>query len=103
LKLTTARRKASSLTAEDLENICGKAEEAARRYILSRVPRNKVLYLTISVDAERSNDGEITVDVDVEVQLSRTMRGFNVKKLVNEAVEESFRVLDEFFGTGGEG
>jgi len=93
----------SSISVDELEDLCGKAEDAARKFILSRVPRRKVTNLIISVDAERNEDGEMTFDVDVEVQLSPTMRGFDVKRLVRDAVDESFRVIENYLGKGSEG
>lgn len=88
----------SSMTYEAIEELCERAEEAARRYILARVPRRSITDLTITVDAEETEDGDLNVNVDIEVKLSPTMRNFDVEGLVNEAVEASFKAVEDYLG-----
>lgn len=88
----------SSLSYEEMEELGERAEEAARAYILSRVPRRKITDLTVAVDAEKTEEGELNVNVDVEVRLSSTMRNFDVEELVNGAVEASFKAVEEYLG-----
>jgi len=101
--LERSKIKVSSISVDELVDLCGKAEDAARKFILSRVPRRKVINLIISVNAERNEKGEMTFDVDVEVQLSSTMRGFDIKRLVRDAVDESFRVIGNYLEKDSEG
>jgi len=76
------------LTSEQIEELCAIADEAAREYVLSKIPRKNIETLNISVDAEGTKPIILTVDVDIT--LSPIMKDFDVQKLVNEAVKEAF-------------
>jgi len=76
------------LTSEQIEELCLIAEKAARDQVLSRVPSKKIEAIDISVEAEGTKP--IALKVDVAVALSISMKGFNVQKLVDEAVREAF-------------
>lgn len=89
-----AKRSVTSLTYKELEEICSIAEEAARRYILSRVPKNGVSDISISVSLESSET--LNVDVDVEVRLSPLYRKINVKDLVEESVKAAFEAIEKY-------
>ncbi|MEM2386272.1 MAG: DUF3194 domain-containing protein [Candidatus Bathyarchaeia archaeon] len=78
------------LTPEEVEELCSATEEAARKYILSKVPPKRVETLNISVDVEAENGKPLTLTVEVELTLSPLMRDFDVQKLANEAVKEAF-------------
>lgn len=82
------------LTPEQVEELCSRAEEAAREYVLSKVPPKRVETLNISVET----DGEkpLTLTVDVELVLSPLMQEYDVQKLVDEAVKEAFRSAEKY-------
>jgi hypothetical protein len=82
------------LTLEQVEEICQIAEEAARDYVLSKVPRRRISVLTVTVDAEGTKP--ITIDVDVEVVLSPLIKNFNIEELAKEATERAFASIEEY-------
>ncbi len=82
------------LTEEQMETVCSLAEEAAREYILTRVPQKRVETLNITV--ETSLEYPVTLTVEVELELSPLMRNFNVQKLADEAVKEAFAKAEKY-------
>jgi len=86
--------KIEELTSEQIEVLCIFAEEAARRYVLSKVPSKKVETLNISVDAE--GEKTLTLTVDVDIVLSPLMKDFDVQGLVDEAVKEAFAAAEKY-------
>jgi len=82
------------LTPEQVEELCSIAEEAAREYVLSKVPPKRVETLNISVEI----DGEkpLTLTVDVEIVLSPLMQEYDVQRLADEAVKEAFRSAEKY-------
>jgi hypothetical protein len=61
------------LTSKQVEKLCSIAEEAAREYILARVPSKRVETLNISADVEAEGEKPITLTVEVELTLSPLM------------------------------
>jgi len=82
------------LTSKQLEELSEIAEEAAREYILSKVPPRRVSVLNITVDTEGTKP--ITVNVEVEVTLSPLMKNYNVKKLTTEATKMAFASIEKY-------
>ena len=82
------------LTSEELEELCEIAEEAAREYVLSKVPPRRVSTLNVTVGAEGTKP--ITVNVDVEVTLSPLMKDFDVEKLTRESTERAFASIEKY-------
>ena len=76
------------LTTEQIEELCSITEEAAREYVLSKVPSKRIETLNISVEAEGTKP--VTLTVEIDVALSPLMKDFDVQKLVDEAVNEAF-------------
>ncbi len=76
-----------------IEELCLIAEKAARDHILSRVQSRNIETLEISAEAEGARPVELRVDV--VVKLSRSMKDFNVQKLVDEAVKRAFSRAEE--------
>ena len=81
------------LTIEQIEELCERAEQAARKYVLSKIPINKISVLDVTVDAEGTKP--LTVNVDVTVVLSPLMRDFDVEALTKEATEKAFAHIEE--------
>jgi len=82
------------LTPEQVEELCSIAEEAAREYVLSKVPPKHVETLNISVET----DGEkpLTLTVDVEIVLSPLMQEYDIQRLADEAVKEAFKSAEKY-------
>ena len=83
------------LTPEHIEKLCSIAEEAARAYILSKVPPKKVETLNVSADVELENGKPLTLTVEVELTLSPLMQNF-AQKLADEAVKEAFISAEKY-------
>lgn len=82
------------LTPEQVEELCSKAEEAAREYVLSKVPPKRVETLNISVETEGGKP--LTLTVDVEIVLSPLMQEYDVQRLADEAVKEAFKSAEKY-------
>ena len=82
------------LTPEHVEELCSKAEEAAREYVLSKVPPKRVETLNISVETEGGKP--LTLTVDVEIVLSPLMQEYDVQRLADEAVKEAFKSAEKY-------
>jgi hypothetical protein len=82
------------LTPEQVEELCSKAEEAAREYVLSKVPPKHVETLNISVETEGGKP--LTLTVDVEIVLSPLMQECDVQRLADEAVKEAFKSAEKY-------
>ncbi|MEM3783589.1 MAG: DUF3194 domain-containing protein [Candidatus Bathyarchaeia archaeon] len=82
------------LTPEQVEELCSIAENAARKYILSKVPPKRVETLNISIETE--GEKQLTLTVDVELILSPLMRDCDVQKLADEAVKEAFASAEKY-------
>ena len=72
------------LTTEQIETLCSTAENAARKYVLSKVSSKMVDRLDISVEAV----GSKPVDVTVEINLTLTSEaiGVDAQALVKEDI-----------------
>ena len=81
------------LTPEQVEELGEIAEKAARKYILSKMPLKQISVLNITVDTEGTKP--ITVNVGVDLNLSPKMKGYNVKKLANEATQQAFASIEK--------
>ena len=83
-----------ALSSEQVEKLCEIAEESARRYIMSKVSRQKVSDLNITVEAEKKET--LMINVDVEVRLSPLLQELDVERLVKGAVDAAFNSIEEF-------
>jgi len=84
----------AELTVEQLEKLCEKGEEAARAYILSKIPERRISTFDITVDAEGNKP--VTVNVEVEITLSPLMKDSDLDKLAKEATEKAFQAINEY-------
>jgi hypothetical protein len=75
----------SCLPEELYEELCVIGEEAARKYITSKVSRRGIFDLSVSVSSEQSKG--LNVEVDIDLALSSTERGVDERKLAEEAVK----------------
>lgn len=82
------------LSPEDIEKICEIAEEAARKYIMSKVSLRKISDMDITVEVDGTKPFNVSVEVDLE--LSPLMRDYNVQELVDEAVGKAFEAIEAY-------
>lgn len=87
-------RPVSSLTYEELEKICEVAEEAARKYIFSKVKREYVSDLYISVDLEGLD--VLNVNVEVEIEFSPLCRRVNAQEIADGSVKAAFEAIENY-------
>jgi phosphoribosyl-dephospho-CoA transferase len=82
------------LTLEQVEELCERAQQAARTYVLSKVSTGRIATLDVSVDAEGTKP--VTVNVEVTVVLSPLMKDFDVEALTKEATKRAFAIIEEY-------
>jgi len=82
------------LTTKQVEEVCSEAEEAARRYILSKVHSKMLEKMNIIVEANGTKPLNITVEIDLA--LSPKIKRFDVNTLVKNATKEAFRASENY-------
>jgi hypothetical protein len=82
------------LTDEQFEEVSQTAETAARKLIFSKVNQKLVEKLDISVEAEGTKP--VNVIVEVDLALSQEIRDLDVNVLVEEAVKEAFKAVEDY-------
>jgi Protein of unknown function (DUF3194) len=82
------------LTTEQIEALCSTAEDAARKYVLSKVSSKMVDRLNISVEAEGSKP--VNVTVEIELALTPEAKGIDAKTLVQEATIEAHKDSERY-------
>lgn len=82
------------LTSEQIEELCTIAEEAARKYIHSKVQKKNIEAMIVCAEVEGIKPVNLNVDVDIDLSLS--MENFNVQRLADEAVREAFRAAEKY-------
>ena len=82
------------LTLEQVQELCERAEQAARAFVLHEVSTGRIATLDVSVDAEGTKP--LNVNVDVTVVLSPLMKDFDVEELAQEATKCAFAIIEEY-------
>lgn len=82
------------LTTEQIEVLCSTAENAARKYILSKVLPKMIERMNISVEAEGAKP--ISLVVEVDLALSSLTNDSIPHILSAEAVEEAFKAGEKY-------
>ena len=82
------------LDDEQIEELCSRAEEAARNHVLSKVSEKETETLDVCAWAEKKN--HLTLAIDVQVKLSSRLKDFDVKTLADEAVKAGFKSAEEY-------
>jgi len=80
------------LSFKQIVTVCELAEVAARRYILSKVPKREISDLDISIDINASK--LLTMNVDVDLTLSPLAQEVDVDHLVAEAVNTAIKAAE---------
>ncbi len=82
------------LTTEQIETLCSTAENAARKYVLSKISSKMVERLDISVEATGSKPCSVTVEADLA--LSSEAKGVDAEALVKEATNEAHKAIENY-------
>ena len=82
------------LTDKQIEELCLKAEEAARKHILSKVPSKDIDTLNITAEAEGAKP--VSLKVEVNLRLSQSIRNVKVKQITDEAVKTAFASAKQY-------
>ncbi len=82
------------LSTEQIETLCATAENAARKYVLSKVSSKMVDRLDIIVEAEGTKPVNVTVEIDLD--LTPAAKGVDAEKLVKEAVNEAHEASENY-------
>ena len=82
------------LTTEQIELLCSTAEEAARKYILSKVSSKEIDRLDISVEADGSKPVNVTVEINLF--LASQTKNVDADSLVKEAVNAAHLATENF-------
>ena len=82
------------LTTEQIETLCSTAEDAARKYVLSKVSHKDLDRLDISVEADGSKPVNVTVEINL--LLSLQTKDIDADALVKEAVAEAHKATENF-------
>ena len=82
------------LSTEQVETLCATAEDAARKYVHSKVSSRMVERLDISVEAEGSKPVNVTVEIDL--QLSPETKDFDAEALVKGATNAAHKAVENF-------
>jgi len=81
------------LTSEQIEEVCTIAEEEARKYVASKIPRKHIERLNVTAEVEGARP--VTVTIDVDIGLTSAAKGFNVQKVADEAVKEGIKAAEK--------
>src|SRR4030067_1352983 len=82
------------LTTEQIETLCSTAENAARKYVLSKVSSKLVERLDISVETDGSKPVNVTVEIDLPLSPQTTV--IDAQTLVKEAVNKAHKATDNY-------
>ena len=82
------------LSTEQIETLCSTAENAARKYITSKISAKQIDRLDISVEAEGTKPVDLTVEIDLV--LTKEAKGVDADSLVKEAVVEAHQASEKF-------
>jgi hypothetical protein len=82
------------LTTEQIETLCSTAEDAARKYVLSKVSKKDIERLDISVEADGAKPVNLTVEVNLD--LLPQVKNQDPQVIVKEAVAEAHKAAENF-------
>ncbi len=82
------------LSTKQIELLCQTTEDAARKYILSRVSSKDVDRLDIAVEVEGTKPVNVTVEINL--LLTKDTKGYGPEALVKEAIEAAHRATQNF-------
>ncbi|MEM2342301.1 MAG: DUF3194 domain-containing protein [Candidatus Bathyarchaeia archaeon] len=89
-----SKRPISDLSYEEIEKICEIAEDAARKYIMSKVPSEYISDLSVSVDVESMET--LNVDIEIEIELSPIYRKANAEEIAKDSLKAAFDAIERY-------
>ena len=82
------------LTTEQIERLCLKAEQVARKTVLSHIPSKQVE--TLNITTETKGTKPVTLTIDVELALTSSTKNVKIKQIADEAVKQAFQAAEEY-------
>lgn len=82
------------LTTEQIQTLCQTAENAARKYILTKISNKNINRLDITVEANGAKPVNVTVEINLE--LSPQTKGIDAQTLVKQATNEAHKATENF-------
>ena len=87
------------ITADIMEEICEVAEKSARRFLLSKIPSNRLRDIDFSINVE--GDIPLNVEMELKVTLTRTharevLSQLNLEELIDEALKRAFTAVESY-------
>lgn len=82
------------LTTKKIELLCQIAEKAAKKYVLSKVSIKQINKLNITVEAE--GDKPITIEVDIDLELSPIKKSINPEIIAKVAAKEALKASENY-------
>jgi hypothetical protein len=82
------------LTTEQIETLSSIAENAARKYVLSKVSKKDIDRLDISVEADGAKPVNVTVEVNLD--LLPQAKNHDPQAIVKDAVDEAHKAAENF-------
>jgi hypothetical protein len=82
------------LSTEQIELLSSKTEEAAKKYVLSKVSTKDLDRLDIAVEVDGAKPVNVTVEINL--LLSEKTKGVDAQALVKAAVEEAHKEAENF-------
>ena len=83
-----------ALTTKQIEILCQKAEQAAKKHILSKISFKLVETLNIIVEA--NGEKPITVNIELDLKLSPKAQDINPEIIAKEAIKEALKTSEEY-------
>ncbi|XHH07742.1 MAG: DUF3194 domain-containing protein [Candidatus Bathyarchaeia archaeon] len=82
------------LTTEQVELLCATAEDAARKYIQTKIGSKMVDRLDIAVEAQGTKPVDLSVEIDLV--LNKAAKDVDADALVKEAVAQAHLASENF-------
>ena len=82
------------LTTEQIQTLCFTAEDAARKYVLSKVTSKMIDKLDIAVEAAGMKPLNLSIEIDLE--LSSKIKNVNADAIVREAIKEAYKMSEDY-------
>jgi len=82
------------LTTEQTETLCILSEDAARKYVLSKITQKNLETLNVTVEAEGSRPLNLSIEVDL--QLTAKAKDTEAKDLAGEAAKQALNAAENY-------
>ena len=82
------------LTDEQIEEVCRIAEEAARKYVYSKLQKKHVEFLNICAEVEGTKP--VNLEIDVDIELDSSTEHVNPQPVSDTAAKEAFKAAEAY-------